>query len=89
MHDPAIERVVDELLIDSEWSGERSELVSMLHYLGRSSLPILRIDRDGVEAAIVCGEVDQYRIGVTQLLHLWQGLRAGRPIDWQTLDRVG
>ena len=88
MHDPAIERIVDELLMNNAAETDRNDLRSMLHYLGRCSLPVLRLETRGDRPCVICGEVDQFRLTVAQLLSLWRGMRAGTAIDWQALPTL-
>ena len=76
------------LLIKNAAEADRNDLRSMLHYLGRCSLLVLRIETRGDQPCVICGEVDQFQLTVTQLLTLWRGMRAGTAIDWQSLTHV-
>ena len=90
MFDPATQRIVDQFARDAS-SEDREAIGRMLVYLGRCSLPALRIE--GGQSAIeqrfvICGEVDQYKFSVAELIELWAQLRQGRAIDWDTLSRA-
>lgn len=90
MFDPATQRVVDQLARDAV-PDEREAIERMLVYLGRCSLPALRIEGAELELAqrfVICGEVDQYRLSVPDMLALWAGLKQGTAINWDDLPRA-
>ena len=88
--DPATQRVVNQLARDVS-SEDREAIERMLIYLGRCSLPALRIegaDADKIQRFVICGEVDQYKFSVDELVRLWSGLKQGRAIQWDDLNRA-
>jgi hypothetical protein len=71
-------------------SGQQAMLRRMADYLDRNSLRIVW-DDGGVGAALelhVSNDAERIAVTIGELAALWEGMRAGRPVDWVALRRV-
>lgn len=89
MHDPVGERVQVALAPLLRNAEQRRALAGMLRYFGRSSLIVQRWSGSGPEDLVLwfASDTERLRCDFNALEELWQGLRAGRPVDWGCLVR--
>jgi hypothetical protein len=85
--------VIDRILARQQHgldAGQQAVLRRMADYLDRNSLRVVwdnGLPGPGLEIH-VSNDAERFAVTVAELGSLWEGLRAGRAVDWASLRRV-
>ncbi len=69
--------------------GDRDILERMLRYFDRSSLWLARAEGSGEDLVLyLANEAERFRLPLATLRALYQGMKQGRAVDWDNLERI-